>query len=84
VPAQFNSSKDVTRTFCAKCGTMLTYQNNVRSIEVALATLDGPERVMPTKEVWFSHRISWSPRDPSLSGFEQFSSQWAFARSIGG
>lgn len=73
-PAQFNSSKGLTRTFCATCGTTLTYQSSDRSIDVTLATLNIPERVAPTKEVWLSHRISWNSVDSSLSGFAQLKS----------
>ena len=59
-PGAYNSSKDVTRTFCLRCGTSLTYQNNSESIDVALATLDDPEKLTPRKEVWAESRISWN------------------------
>jgi len=59
-PAIFESSKDVSRTFCRRCGTSLTYQNSPDSIDVTLATLDDPEKLSPAKEVWAESRISWN------------------------
>lgn len=60
VPAAYHSSKDVTRTFCQRCGTSLTYQISPESIDVALATLDDPEKLTPENEVWAESRISWN------------------------
>jgi hypothetical protein len=59
-PAEYHSSKSVTRTFCRNCGTSLTYQISPDSIDVALATLDDPEKLTPGKEVWAESRISWN------------------------
>ena len=60
MPSTYNSSKGVTRTFCQKCGTSLTYQVSADYIDVAIATLDDPEQITPTKEVWAESRISWN------------------------
>lgn len=59
-PAEYQSSKNVTRSFCQHCGTSLTYQVSPESIDVALATLDDPEQLTPGKEVWAESRISWN------------------------
>ena len=59
-PGAYSSSRDVTRTFCQRCGTSLTYQVNSESIDVAVATLDDPEKLTPTKEIWVESRISWN------------------------
>jgi hypothetical protein len=59
-PATYESSKGVCRTFCDRCGTSLTYQINPETIDVALATLDDPEKLTPEKEVWAESRISWN------------------------
>jgi hypothetical protein len=59
-PGAYSSSRGVTRTFCLRCGTSLTYQVNSESIDVALATLDDPEKLTPTKEIWAESRISWN------------------------
>lgn len=72
-PKNFESSAGVTRTFCADCGTTLTYQNSPESIDVTLASLDDPEGLPPTAEVWLSDRISWNTTHEALPGFEEFS-----------
>jgi hypothetical protein len=54
------------RTHCATCGTSLTYQADPESIDVTIASLDHPERVPPTREVWVEHRLAWEPLDPAL------------------
>ena len=59
-PRSYNSSKGVTRTFCPRCGTSLTYQSTSDTIDVTLASLDDPERLPPTKEIWAESRISWN------------------------
>jgi hypothetical protein len=63
-PVEHASSTGVTRTHCAACGTSLTYQARPDSIDVTIASLDDPEAVPPTTEIWLSHRLSWEPVDP--------------------
>jgi hypothetical protein len=60
-PAQFRSSDTVTRQFCARCGTQLTYQADEKpdSIDITTASLDLPDAFPPTREIWLEHRISW-------------------------
>ena len=60
VPAIYNSSDSVARTFCQRCGTSLTYQVKEDILDVALATLDDPEQITPTKEIWVESRLSWN------------------------
>jgi hypothetical protein len=67
-PARHASSPGVTRTHCAACGTSLTYQCAPDSIDVTIASLDAPEAVPPTKEIWLSHRLSWEPVDAGRPG----------------
>ncbi len=59
-PGAYSSSRGVTRTFCLRCGTSLTYQIDSESIDVVVATLDDPEKLTPTKEIWAESRISWN------------------------
>jgi hypothetical protein len=67
-PVQFNSSPGVTRTFCGHCGTTLTFHDCAETVDVTLASLDDPERLPPTKEVWLQHRVSWNPANDRLTG----------------
>lgn len=70
-PTTFQSSAQVTRSFCARCGTPLSYQhtNDTGAIELTTATLDEPERWLPTLEIWHSHKLSWAASDPTLAHF---------------
>jgi len=60
-PTRYPSSPGVVRTFCATCGTSLTYETEERpaDIDVTTATLDDPEAFPPTR---FSteQKLSWA------------------------
>jgi hypothetical protein len=60
-PKIYQSSAKVFRTFCAVCGSSLTYQSesNPTTIDVTTATINNPEDHPPTEEVWLSHKLSW-------------------------
>lgn len=60
-PVEFNSSPDVTRTFCGRCGTPLTYRkaDYGPAIDVTTASLDDPEQFPPVIHFWTSHRLGW-------------------------
>jgi len=65
-PQTFRSSPDVERTFCARCGTPLTYARDDRpeEIDVTTATLDAPERAAPVDHTWVADRLSWWRPEP--------------------
>jgi len=60
-PAQLQSSPGVLRTFCAACGTQLTYHNDKYrdEIDVTTCTLDDPAAFPPTHHSWMSHNVAW-------------------------
>jgi hypothetical protein len=60
-PAQHRSSPAVTRTFCGRCGTPLTYQHDQHAgwIDVTVCSLDLPAAHAPTDHVWTEDRLSW-------------------------
>ncbi len=56
-PVRFESSPGITRTFCGRCGTSLTYHyaggngdGETSRVDVTSATLDDPEAFPPTRE----------------------------------
>lgn len=60
-PAEFRSSPPVVRTFCAACGTPLTYvhADHPSEIDVTTRTLDKPEAFPPSHHSWESHMVRW-------------------------
>ena len=70
-PAGFRSSPPVTRRFCGRCGTPLTYEHEAfpGGTDVTTASLDAPERCPPLDHTWTSERLAWwrpEPRWPEL------------------
>ena|SRR5689334_6083819 len=74
-PIRFESSPGVTRTFCGRCGTPLTYRRESRpdSIDATTATLDHPDDFAPDKEIWLSHKLQWEAANPSMQQFPESS-----------
>jgi len=68
---EYRSSAEVTRGFCARCGSSLTYQHTARGkdIDVTLATLDAPERLAPEMHVWVGEKIPWVTINDQLPQF---------------
>jgi hypothetical protein len=73
-PAVLHSSPGVTRQFCNRCGTALTYASgrHADTIDVTTASLDDPEAYPPTAEVWLEHRLSWQPLGKDTEKFDGF------------
>lgn len=73
-PARYASSTRANRTFCATCGTPLTFQLVAQpdEIDVTLCSLDQPELLTPEDHTWASSRLPWIricdelPQWPSL------------------
>jgi hypothetical protein len=55
------SSQDVERTFCSKCGTPLSYRSTAfpDEIDVTTCSLDDPNAHPPTHHSWTSHDLRW-------------------------
>ncbi|MEO1018695.1 MAG: GFA family protein [Pseudomonadota bacterium] len=72
-PVQFQSSPHVTRTFCGKCGTSLTYEHDddPGTIDVTTASLDHPDRFAPQREVWLEDRLAWEALDDNIPHFSR-------------
>lgn len=70
-PTRYASSPGVTRGFCPVCGTSISFQISPDSIDVTIASLDDPEAVVPDRETWLDHRVSWAATNPALKGFPE-------------
>lgn len=59
-PTEFQSSPRAVRSFCGRCGTPLTYRAaGETTIDLALATLDDPAAVPPTRNVGVEAEMPW-------------------------
>lgn len=68
-PREYASSSGVTRGFCARCGTSLTYfhESYGDKVDVTLGSLDDPGTVVPADHIWMSDAVSWDrPTDGLL------------------
>ena len=72
-PASFDSSENATRTFCARCGTPLTFQNAATpdEIDVTLGSLDHPEAVVPQDHTFVSGQLPWIKLADGLPRYEE-------------
>jgi hypothetical protein len=63
-PMRFHSSARGERTFCARCGTQLTFPfAGLHEIDVTIASLDDAEQVSPADNTRTSSRLSWIAPD---------------------
>jgi hypothetical protein len=70
----YASSSGVQRGHCGAFGTCLTfYELGEETIDITLASLDDPDQLCPTKEIWLSHRLPWEVVSRERSGFEECS-----------
>ena len=72
-PVEFESSPQVKRAFCGRCGTPLTYWKSTYGpkIDVTTCTLDDPETFPPIAHIWTSHRLGWLDLTDELPRFEE-------------
>jgi hypothetical protein len=76
-PKQFKSSEEARRSFCATCGTQISFTASFLPglIDISLGSLDDPESIAPALHYWHSKRLSWAefsdtlPRHPELPPF---------------
>jgi hypothetical protein len=67
-PAELHSSPHARRTFCAACGTALTFQHSDEpaSIDVTVGSLDDPNGVTPLRHIWTANQLAWLQVDDDL------------------
>jgi hypothetical protein len=70
--AEYRSSAEVLRGFCAACGTSLTYCHEKRGheIDIALATLDTPAALRPAAHIWVKDKLPWVALTDGLPEYE--------------
>jgi len=75
-PAAYRHESDwrtpITRRFCSKCGTSLTYERDgSTSLDIAVGSMDEPESVAPVHHVYDSSRIGWFEVADQLPRYEK-------------
>ncbi|MGB5209441.1 MAG: GFA family protein [Gammaproteobacteria bacterium] len=70
-PACWHSSPGVTREFCARCGTPLSYRHDDQAgwVDLAVCNFDKPEQFPPTDNIWTEHRLGWMENSHHLPSF---------------
>lgn len=58
---RIESSPGVYRSFCSSCGTPMAYERNEipGEVHLYLGTLEHPEEIVPTLEVFCRERLPW-------------------------
>lgn len=71
-PARFRSSERATRTFCAACGTPLTFQSaHSDKIDVTACSLEDPEQAPPADHTYGRSQLSWVKIGDALPGYPE-------------
>ena len=67
-PATYASSSSGRREFCASCGTQIAFRNveEPDRIDLNIASLDDPTRVVPQYHIWVDSQIPWFDIDDDL------------------
>lgn len=60
-PLRYHSSPGVTRRFCGRCGTPLTFEGErwPGEVHVMVCTFDRPEIVTPKRHVFIEEKLPW-------------------------
>ena len=71
-PSALRSSTHATRTFCAACGTQLTFADDATpgELDITIGSLDEPERICPTDHIFICSKLVWVTLADGLPQFE--------------
>lgn len=59
-PRRFESTANGTRSFCARCGTQLTFElEGLDEIDITTCSLDAPEAAPPQDHTYTGTRLGW-------------------------
>jgi hypothetical protein len=73
-PAEFASSPEARRGFCANCGTQLCFTASFLEglIDITIGSLDDPAAVPPALHYWDSKRLPWMKVIDGLPRYPEF------------
>ncbi len=70
-PAAFHSSPGITRRFCGRCGTSLTYENEkLDEVDITICSLDQPGELAPKDHTHAAGRLPWDPICDGLPAYD--------------
>ena len=71
-PTRFRSSGKATRSFCAQCGTQISFElDGAEEIDVTTCSLDDPNDVPPIDHIHTSSRLEWVKLADGLPQFRE-------------
>ncbi|HEY7750559.1 MAG TPA: GFA family protein [Aestuariivirgaceae bacterium] len=73
VPAVYESSPDVWRSFCSICGSPISYRSRrfPNEVHFYVGVMDHPERYRPTAHVYFGEHLPWFDTRDELARHEK-------------
>ncbi|HEM46961.1 MAG TPA: GFA family protein [Alphaproteobacteria bacterium] len=76
-PRRYRSSPGVTREFCGRCGTELTYatERAATTIDITLGSLDCAVGHAADRHIWTADRLRWLQVDGHLPTYEGWSNE---------
>ena len=72
-PASYESRPKVTRHFCGRCGTQLTYEHadETDAIDVTACSLDDADKLAPEDHVWCDRMLPWLKMTDGLPRYKR-------------
>ena len=69
---EIRSSPSVSRSFCGRCGSPLTYRSDSEPgfIDVMTCSLDNPEAFAPGFHMWIGEKLAWDSIADGLPAFK--------------
>ena len=66
-----DSGNEITREFCPECGSPLFTRSPAHPefVFIKAGSLDDPEMVRPTHQIWTGRAVPWAHIDDTLPGF---------------
>jgi hypothetical protein len=70
-PGSYESRPLVTREFCSRCGTQLTYRHAEEpdTLDVTACSLDVPDALVPEDHIWCERMLPWIKPEDGLPRF---------------
>ena len=67
-----NSSADLARGFCIRCGTTLFSERaSIGALGLTLGSMDAPDAFTPTEHIWISSKQAWVRLDDGLAQYPE-------------